>query len=83
MDPLDKSTESEMSFEEAMKRLENTVARLEKGEVPLEEAMELYTAGMKLAGICSARISEIEARMTILTENSQGGFTEKDFEEEK
>lgn len=83
MDLLNENIEPELSFEEAMKRLEDTVTRLEKGEVSLEEAIELYTAGMKFAGICSARISEIEARMTILTENSQGGFAEKDFEEEK
>ena len=82
MDPVKKQDETDISFEEAMKRLEETVGKLEKGDIPLEKAIELYSEGMKLAGICTARINEIEAKMTILSEKSPGSFSEKDIEEE-
>ncbi len=70
----------ELTFEEAMKMLEETVAKLEKGDVPLEKAVELYTEGMKLAAICSGRISDIESRISVLSESSPGRFTETDLE---
>jgi exodeoxyribonuclease VII small subunit len=49
-------TERELTFEEALKRLEEIVETLEKGNTPLEESMDLYEEGMKLGKSCMARM---------------------------
>ena len=43
----------ELTFEEAMKKLEEIVAKLEEGDVPLEKAIAFYQEGMALSKICS------------------------------
>ena len=40
-------------FEDKLKELENLVSELEKGDVPLDDAIEKYTSAMKLAKECS------------------------------
>ena len=42
-------TRKEMTFEEGMKNLEEIVVALEKGDVPLESSMELFTKGTELS----------------------------------
>ncbi len=54
------------SFETALEQLEGTVARLEEGEMPLEEALELFESGVKLSRQCSATLEEAERRIEIL-----------------
>ena len=41
-----------MMFEDAMRRLNEIVKRLEEGDVPLEESMKLYEEGMRLGAAC-------------------------------
>lgn len=53
-----------MPFEEAYGRLEDTVARLEQGELSLTDAERLYQQGMELAGRCQELLSETELRIT-------------------
>lgn len=61
------SRESEsLSFEGALEQLENTVARLEAGEMPLEEALELFEAGVKLSRKCTTTLEAAEKRIEIL-----------------
>ena len=43
----------EISFEEAMARLETIVEQLEDGDVPLEKAIDLFQQGMKLSQMCA------------------------------
>ena len=52
--------EKEKNFEESLSQLEDIVARLEQGEVPLEEAMKLFQDGMKLAKVCSEKLKTAE-----------------------
>lgn len=54
------------SFETALEQLEGTVARLEEGEMPLEEALELFESGVKLSRQCSTTLEEAERRIEIL-----------------
>lgn len=60
------SATEEVSFETALEQLEGTVARLEEGEMPLEEALELFEAGVKLSRQCSTTLEEAERRIEIL-----------------
>lgn len=53
-----------MPFEEAYRRLEDTVARLEQGELSLTDAERLYQEGMELAGRCQELLTETELRIT-------------------
>ncbi|PRO66712.1 exodeoxyribonuclease VII small subunit [Alkalicoccus urumqiensis] len=58
------------TFETSMRQLEEIVQRLEKGDVPLEEAMELFQEGMKLSKDCHERLTKVEKQMTdVLSED--------------
>jgi exodeoxyribonuclease VII small subunit len=43
-----------------LKQLEDVVARLEQGDLPLDEAMKLFQEGMRLSKLCSQRLSTVE-----------------------
>jgi exodeoxyribonuclease VII small subunit len=54
---------SDLSFEDALKRLEAIVHRLESGEASLDESIALYAEGDKLRGQCEARLQAAQARI--------------------
>tara|TARA_Y100000590_G_scaffold424933_1_gene532389 strand:- start:4074 stop:4313 length:240 start_codon:yes stop_codon:yes gene_type:complete len=53
-----------LSFEEIMEELEKSVASLENGKLPLNEASEVYEKGMKLAEEANKRLSDTELKIT-------------------
>jgi exodeoxyribonuclease VII small subunit len=71
----------EMSFEEAMKRIEKIVADLEKGELPLEESLERFEEAVKLARSCQAKLEKAEARISKLVQTGNAGFTLEPLDE--
>jgi len=68
----------ELSFEEAIERLENIVDKLESGDVPLEAAIELFQEGMKLSQLCGGKLEQIERKIEVLIE-TEAGFETKPF----
>lgn len=64
--------EPAISFEEAMDQLEAIVARLESGDVPLEQAIELFQEGMKLSKLCGSKLEQVERKIEMLIETEQG-----------
>ena len=54
------------TFEECLDRLEKIVGELEKGDVPLDRALELFDEGMKLSGSCRKELEEAEGKVEIL-----------------
>lgn len=58
------------SYEESIKRIENIVAKLEVGSLPLDEALKLFEEGTKLVSYCSKSLDEAEQRITELTEET-------------
>jgi exodeoxyribonuclease VII small subunit len=54
---------AELSFEAALKRLEEIVRRLESGEASLDESIELYGEGDRLKQQCEARLKAAQARI--------------------
>ncbi|MCH8496297.1 MAG: exodeoxyribonuclease VII small subunit [Balneolales bacterium] len=52
-----------ISFEEALKKLEAIVTKLEAGEVSLEDSVTLYEEGMKLSKHCSEILEKAELRI--------------------
>jgi exodeoxyribonuclease VII small subunit len=72
----------EVRFEEALKQLEAIVSRLEIGDLSLEEALSIFEEGVRLTKLCSARLSEAEQRVNILTRNVEspsGELEERPF----
>ena len=65
----------EMSFEQAMRALEEVVQRLDSGDVPLEESIALYERGAALKARCEAKLKEAEAKVELITRNAQGQAT--------
>lgn len=54
----------DLTFEQALERLDNTVQALESGGLSLEEATRLYEDGIKLARMCSESLASAELRIT-------------------
>ncbi|MBM7693250.1 exodeoxyribonuclease VII small subunit [Peribacillus deserti] len=66
------SEEKELSFEEAMEKLENIVELLEDGEAPLEKAIAIYKEGMDLSRVCHKKLKSVEEQLTqILREDGK------------
>lgn len=63
---------TELSFEDALKRLEAIVQRLESGEATLDESIELYAEGDRLRGQCEARLASAQARIEKITLGGDG-----------
>jgi exodeoxyribonuclease VII small subunit len=54
---------AELSFEQALRRLDEIVHKLESGEAPLDEAISLYSEGDRLKRQCEARLAAAQARI--------------------
>jgi exodeoxyribonuclease VII small subunit len=63
---------SQMSFEQALKSLEEIVRRLESGDVPLEESIDLYERGEQLRKHCQARLDAAQARIEKIVAGPDG-----------
>ncbi|HEX9121451.1 MAG TPA: exodeoxyribonuclease VII small subunit [Terriglobales bacterium] len=53
-------------FEECLQRLEKIVDELEKGNVPLEQAIKLFEEGVKLSNSCRQELEAAEGKVEIL-----------------
>jgi len=53
-------------FEECLERLESIVTQLEKGEIPLEQALQLFEEGIQLSNSCRKELEEAEGKVEIL-----------------
>lgn len=62
----------DLAFEKAMSELENIVARLEKGEVSLEESINLYDRGEKLRTHCDHLLKKAEERIEKIVQGPDG-----------
>jgi exodeoxyribonuclease VII small subunit len=60
-----------MTFEEAQRELEQIVHRLESGEAPLDEALQLWQRGEELYRFCRERLDAAEGRIEELAGRAQ------------
>jgi exodeoxyribonuclease VII small subunit len=74
---------AELSFEEAMKRIEAIVADLEKSDIPLEEALERFEEAVKLAKVCHSKLDAAQKRVAKLVGTEDGGFALEPFDESR
>ena len=71
----------EMTFEQALKSLEEAVAQLEKGQMPLDESLDCFEAGVQSANLCRKKLQAVESRIETLMKNSDGSFATEPFGE--
>lgn len=75
MNDKDKKEINDISFEEAMQRLEKIVSDLEKGDAPLDSSLELFEEGVKLTKLCSEKLNAATQKVKILTDGREEDFT--------
>lgn len=63
---------TELCFEDALKRLEEIVARIEKGDLRLDEMMKLYEEGMNLSRYCTDKLNEAERKVLQVVRGEDG-----------
>lgn len=63
----------DMTFEQAMTRLEEIVAILESGSGTLDESMKLFEEGTALTAFCSTSLKQAEQKIITLTAGAQEG----------
>lgn len=73
----------DLSFEEAMEKLEEIVKKLENGTQTLEESLILFQKGIELSKICAKKLNEASGKISILTREIDGSFLEKNFMEDE
>lgn len=71
----------EMSFEAAVKRLEEVASALEREGVSLDESLKLYEEGVKLIRYCNGLLEGAERKIKMLSVSGDGELTEQDFAE--
>ncbi len=68
--------EDEISFEEALKRLEEIVSSLETGQLSLDESLSVFEEGIRLSKLCNKKLVETKQKVEKLTEKNGKLFTE-------
>jgi exodeoxyribonuclease VII small subunit len=63
---------AQMTFEDALRALEDVVRRLETGEVPLDDSINLYERGEKHRKHCQARLDAAQARIEKIVAGPDG-----------
>ena len=67
------------TFEESMTELEKIVTKLEAGDVTLDDSIELFEEGIKLAKNCQKKLDDAEKKIKLLTTNPDGEIVAEDF----
>lgn len=70
------------SFEENMERLEQIVRAMERGDVPLEESLKLFSEGTALVQACGKLLDDAELKVKKIVVGSDGAPVEEEFHEE-
>lgn len=73
---------TELTFEEALTRLETIVRAMEAGDLPLEKAISEFQEGMQLARVCREKLDQAEQKIEMLV-NEAGSLTKKPFQAEE
>lgn len=66
------------SFETTLSRLEQIASALDRDDIPLEQALELFEEGIKKLREATTQLAEAEGKVQILIEQAQGVFEVKE-----
>ena len=73
---------NKMSFEASMARLEQIVRAMERGDVPLEESLELFQEGTELVRSCQKLLDEAQLQVDKIATAADGSPVEERFDVE-
>ena len=77
----EKEAADEMTFEEAMKRLESIVELLGEGNLALDDSLKIFEEGMGLCRFCNKELDEAEFKVEKLMEKEGGEIDVEQFKE--
>ena len=69
-----------MKFEDALKKLEAIVDKLERGDLPLEASLKAFEEAVKLSRICTKMLDDAEKKIEILMKDEDGKLKTEPFE---
>jgi exodeoxyribonuclease VII small subunit len=72
--------DQELTFEAALQELEETVQRLESGNLLLDEAIALFERGQTLIQLCDTKLEQADLRVSQLLPTAAGDYQEAPFE---
>ncbi len=67
-----KGSETSGNFEASLTSLEKIVRELERGDLPLEQSLELFEQGVRLSRECQERLNQAERRIEVLMRDAKG-----------
>lgn len=70
----------DLTFEQALERLEKLVEHMESAELPLDEMLRRYEEGQRLVQFCAQKLEDAEKRIEILSRNKDGSPLLKKFQ---
>ena len=71
--------EDEIKFEHGLDRLEKIVQELEKGDLPLDRALQLFEEGMQVSTRCRRQLEEAENKVEMLMKKNDGKIATEPF----
>ena len=72
----------DMKLEDAMRRLDEVVAALDRENTDLEEALKLYEEGVRLVSVCTRKLADARRTIEILKVTPEGEMIQEPFEQE-
>jgi exodeoxyribonuclease VII small subunit len=67
------------SFEDSLKQLESIIGKLERGDLPLEESVQLFEEGIRLSNACKTDLETAEGKVQILLKQMDGSRKPEPF----
>lgn len=64
--------DKELSYEEASAKLNKIIEKLESGQVPMSEALELFEEGKNLVKVCYSHLDKAKGKLTEIKETLEG-----------
>lgn len=72
-----------MTFEQATQRLDELVKKMESGTLPLDDMVAAFEEGNRLISFCSKKLNDVERRVELLTQQTDGSVSAEPFEEKE
>lgn len=70
----------DIKFEEALEKLEDSVRKLESGNMSLDDSLVTFEEAVKLVKICNDKLAGAEQRVRMLTESADGSISDVPFD---
>ena len=81
--PMKRSSPDGVSFEQALKKLEDAVHKLEDGSLNLDDALKAFEQGIQWSRQCHQRLVEAEKKVEVLLKNEKDELTQVAFDLEE